>query len=269
MQIDQSNASPDMADALLVHAYSRAMAEQQGGQIVGPFAIRFSRNPSPFNNYAIPLDFADPSSDDIAALINAFERRRRLPRLEFVPAAAPLVEPALLAAGFVVELRPPLMTRRPPSDIQTLQPEGFHLVFAKDDHALRDYTIVQHEAFDEPIVPGEISVAAHVRSLARGGCFVVAYHTPTGEPAGAGSYMPPQTGVTEIVGIAVAPRFRRQGLAQTITTVLASKAFGAGCSMAFLSAAGEAQSEIYARAGFIRRMPMAYMAAPERSPQAR
>jgi predicted GNAT family acetyltransferase len=74
--------------------------------------------------------------------------------------------------------------------------------------------------------------------------------------------MPPQNGVTEITGIAVAERFRRRGLGQAIAGALAEKAFRAGCSMAFLSAAGEAQSAIYARAGFIRRAPMAYMSIP-------
>ncbi|HEY5007173.1 MAG TPA: GNAT family N-acetyltransferase, partial [Caulobacteraceae bacterium] len=66
--------------------------------------------------------------------------------------------------------------------------------------------------------------------------------------------------------IAVAERFRRRGLAQAMTGLLAEQAFRSGCTMAFLSAAGEAQSAIYARAGFIRRSPMAYMSIPNPPP---
>ena len=47
-----------------------------------------------------------------------------------------------------------------------------------------------------------------------------------------------------------------------LTASLADAAFEAGCHMAFLSAAGEAQSEIYARAVFIRRAPMLFISKP-------
>jgi len=257
------DAAADMADALLVHAYSRSLAGQSNKEMVGPFAVLFSeRNPSPHANYAIPLDFAEPSPAEVAALVAAFTARERQPRLEFAPSAAPKLEAALLAAGFTVELRPPMMTRRPMPAVSTLELDGFDIALAETDQNLLDHAAVQKEAFDDPAPLGEADLAALRRSLRRGGYVLVAHCRETGEAAGAGAFMPPQNGVTEVVGIAVAPAFRRRGLAEAMTGVLAEQAFRAGCTMAFLSAAGEAQSAIYARAGFVRRSPMAYMYVP-------
>jgi ribosomal protein S18 acetylase RimI-like enzyme len=257
------DAAADMADALLVHAYSRSLAGRLSNETVGPFAVLFSeRNPSPHANYAIPLDFAEPSPGEVAALVAAFRARARQPRLEFAPSAAPKLEAALLTGGFTIELRPPMMTRRPQPAVPTLEIEGFEIRPAETDQDLLDHATVQAAAFGGPPPSGEAEVASLRRSLRREGYVLVAHCRETGEAAGAGAFMPIQDGVTEVTGIAVAKRFRRRGLAEAMTGRLAEQAFRAGCSMAFLSAAGEAQSAIYARAGFVRRSPMAYMSMP-------
>jgi len=78
---------------------------------VGPFLVAYdAEDPTPFRNYAIPDDNADPTPSEIQALRRAFSIRDRVPRLEFLPAAMPAVEPALLAAGFVADARLPIMT---------------------------------------------------------------------------------------------------------------------------------------------------------------
>jgi hypothetical protein len=56
-------------------------------------------DPGPYLNYATPLPGAEPTATEVAALVHAFRTRELLPRVEFVPAAAPAVAPALLAAG--------------------------------------------------------------------------------------------------------------------------------------------------------------------------
>jgi ribosomal protein S18 acetylase RimI-like enzyme len=263
MNANTDEAAADLADALLVHAYSRSLAGRSNSEAVGPFAVLFSeRNPSPFANYAIPFDFADPTPGEVATLIDAFVARGRQPRLEFAPSAAPKVEAALIAAGFTVELRPPMMTRRPEPVLEPFAAKDFDLTVPETDQALLDHANVQKAAFGDPSPAGEGDVAGLRRSVRRGGHVLVAHCRQTGEAAGAGAYMPPQGGVTEITGIAVAERFRRRGLGRAITCALADAAFRAGCAMTFLSAAGEAQSAIYARAGFVRRSPMAYMSLP-------
>ena len=153
--------------------------------------------------------------------------------------------------------------------VPTLEIDGFDIALAETDRDFLGHAAVQKEAFGDPSPPGEADIAGLRRSLRRGGHILVAHCRETGEAAGAGAFMPPQNGVTEVVGIAVAERFRRRGLAEAMTGVLAEQAFRAGCSMAFLSAAGEAQSAIYARAGFLRRSPMAYMSMPDPRPRGR
>ena len=69
--------------------------------------------------------------------------------------------------------------------------------------------------------------------------------------------------MTEVVGIGVLPEFRGRGLGQAISDLLARTALTSGCDVAFLSAAGASQAAIYARAGFVMRSPMVYMALPE------
>ena len=54
----------------------------------GPFVIRFDADwATPFANYAIPDDGAQPTAADIDALVLAFRDRERLPRLEYLPPA--------------------------------------------------------------------------------------------------------------------------------------------------------------------------------------
>jgi ribosomal protein S18 acetylase RimI-like enzyme len=258
MNSNELSGAADRADAAIVQHFLRTRA--RNGVQVGPFSILLSPGDrSPYANYAIPADGAEPTRAQIAELEEAFRSRHRQPRLEYVPAAAPAAEPALIAAGFTVELRPPLMTRR--ADAQAPQPplEGFDLAFVEAPEALNEAVRVQAEAFGGE----ELDAQWMMGVTRRGGRVMLAHDRPTGEAAGAGAFIPPLGGVTEVVGIGVAPRFRRRGLAQAITARLAEAAFEAGCGLTFLSAAGEAQSEIYARAGFQRRSPMLFISKPE------
>lgn len=257
MQTENPQGAADLADAAAVQTFLRARA--QNGAQVGPFSILFSPGDrSLHGNYAIPADAARPVAAHIAALEDAFRSRKRTPRLEYVPAAAPEVEPALLAARFEVELRPPLMTRRRTAANPQPEVEGFDLALVKDPERLAQAVKVAAEAFG-----GQASDALWLMSaVARGGRVVLALHRSSGEAAGTGAFVRPRGGVTEVVGIGVRPAFRRRGLAQAMTSMLANAAFDAGCDLAFLSAAGETQAEIYARAGFVRRAPMLFISKP-------
>jgi ribosomal protein S18 acetylase RimI-like enzyme len=247
----------DRADAAAVQHFLRTRA--WNGAQVGPFSILFSAsNPSPFANYAIPVDDARPTPAEVAALEAAFLARERRPRLEYVPAAAPGVEAALLAAGFTVEMRPPLMTRRATTPAQQPEPKGFDLRFVETAENLADAARVGAEAFGG----GDADAQWLMKVVARGGRVLVAYDRETGEAAGAGAFIPPIGDVTEVVGIGVRPAFRRRGLAQAITSMLAEAAFAGGCSLTFLSAAGEAQASIYGRARFVLQSPMLFISKP-------
>jgi predicted GNAT family acetyltransferase len=253
-----SDAPAELADALIVQKFLRARVGD--GARAGPFSLLFSPgNRNPYGNYAIPNDDARPTASDIAALEEAFRIRKRRPRLEYVPTASPAVEAALLKAGFTVELRPPLMTCRAIAGARGAVPDGFDLAFVDDPDRLADAVRVEAEANEGD----EADFQWLTRTPARGGRVAVVYQRSTGEPASAGAFIAPIGGVTEIVSIATRPAFRRRGLGQAITAMLSEAAFAAGCHLTWLSAAGEAQSEIYARAGYQRRAPMLFISKPE------
>jgi ribosomal protein S18 acetylase RimI-like enzyme len=257
MQSDDLSA--EAADAGAVQAYLRARA--RGGPRVGPFSLLLSPGDRGlYGNYAIPDDGALPSLADVAALEEAFRACKRTPRLEYVPAAAPAVETALAAAGFAVELRPPLMTCRAGAAVPpTPAPDGVALAFATEPDALAEAAAVEAEAFG-----GEAAESQWLAGLpGRGGFVLVARDLAAGAVVGVGAALRPIEGVTEVVGIGVRPAFRRRGVAQAITASLAEHVLANGCTLAFLSAAGEAQSAIYARAGFVRRAPMLFISKLE------
>ena len=111
---------------LRIQSYLRAVASHQRQTMkVGPFLTTFTQdNSNPFLNYALPADGATPSVGDVVALIDTYEYRERMPRLEYIARLAPAVEPALLAAGFVVEWRLPLMTCYPGGEQPVPPPAG-------------------------------------------------------------------------------------------------------------------------------------------------
>ena len=87
-----------------------------------------AHDPLVYINYAIPAAGADPTPEDIEALEAAFTSRSRTPRLEYLPGLAPLVEPALVAAGFTVTDRLPLMECPPGAAVEQPLPDGIELV---------------------------------------------------------------------------------------------------------------------------------------------
>jgi ribosomal protein S18 acetylase RimI-like enzyme len=70
-------------------------------------------------------------------------------------------------------------------------------------------------------------------------------------PAAAGQHQPVGT-VTEVVGVATLPAFRRQGLGGAVTGLLAEDALAHGAETIFLSAGSDAIARVYARVGFKR-----------------
>jgi ribosomal protein S18 acetylase RimI-like enzyme len=203
---------------------------------------------NPYLNYAIPDDGAAPGPGDVAALVAAYRRRDRKPRLEFISSLAPEVEPALRAAGFTVEGRLPLMTYRGGADAPA--PPGIELVEALSDDELRGVAAVQWEAYGEAGDVPQRAVDGLRRTVEAGGLVVLARDADTGEPAGGGLCTSPFEGASELTSIGVRERFRRRGIAEAMTRRLAREMHARGNDGVFLMAAGEAEARIYGRAGF-------------------
>jgi ribosomal protein S18 acetylase RimI-like enzyme len=228
--------------------YLRALAERRSNsERVGPFVATFNdSDDNVFFNYAIPDDGAAPRPGEIAALCALFQARRRKPRLEYMPDAAPALEAALIAEGFSVEARLPTMVCTPAMGVREPAAPGFDVFNATLDADLADAERAQAEAF------GGVSQGPDGlrRAIAQGGIIVAARDVASGLIAGAGMATPPIDGISEIAGIGVREAFRRQGAAGAITALLTRLAFEAGVTLAWLTPEGVDAQRIYARAGF-------------------
>jgi len=234
-----------------IQSYLRfAASQQRDTEQIGPFLATFNRHSAnPYLNYAIPEDDAKPSPTDVKALITAYEKRGRKPRLEYVATLAPAVEEALTSAGFSVEGRLPLMTCAPGLEKFLPIPPDIELIVPVSDAEMLATVAVQHEAYGESAP--SLEDAKRLRdSMAAGGIAVLARVAATGEPTGAGVCTVPGNQTTEIAGIGVRVGFRRRGIAGALTTRLMREAYLAGVTVAFLMAAHEEEVRIYTRAGF-------------------
>lgn len=246
-----------------IQSYLRAAASgRRDTARVGPFLAAFDpHSDNPYRNYALPDDRADPSPDDVRALVAAFEGRGRAPRLEYLPAAAPAVEAALLAAGFAAEGRLPLLVATPGTARDLPRPPGVALAVAVTDDDLLAAATAQNAAYGEPATTRH-DVARLREGLAAGGSVVLARDAATAAPIGAGLYAPPRDGVTEIAAIGVIPAYRRRGVAGALCAQLLRAAFAAGVTTPFLMPAGAAEERIYARAGFARVSEILHISRP-------
>lgn len=248
-----------------IQSYLRvAASHRRDVEQIGPFLATFTpHSDNPYINYAIPDDGAAPTAAEVATLIEAFELRDLQPRFEYITQLAPAVEPALLAAGFVVESRTPLMTCTPGQEQPQPTPPSIELILPTSDNELLGMIAAQNEAYDAP-PPDPEAVARMRANLADGQIAVFAREIATGESVGGGVCTVPYQGLTEVAGIGVRSAFRRRGVAAALTVRLTQAAFDAGVTLAFLMAAGEDEQRIYARAGFTTIGDVLHISRPRR-----
>ena len=238
-----------------IHSYLRVAAPRgRDQQRIGPFLATFHRSSdNAYLNYSIPDDGARPAAADVSALVDAYRRRARKPRLEYIQVLAPEVEPALLAAGFEAEGRLPLMLYRgnADADLDKAPPGGIELVAATSGGELQDVAAVQWEAYGENGPVPEHVVQGLQSTLAGGGVVVLARDAETHEPAGAGLCTAPHARATELTSIGVREPFRRRGIAEAMARWLAREMRARDCDGVFLMAEGPPEERVYERAGFV------------------
>jgi ribosomal protein S18 acetylase RimI-like enzyme len=220
----------------------------QGAERVGPFLVRFDEHSdSLYRNYAIPDDAAQPSAEDVVALLVAFARHGRTPRLEYV-APAPAVDDALAAAGFTVDLRLPLMTIAPEELRDPAEQPGVEVVEARSEEDLRAAAWVQNIAYGEPADVGDVVQLGRLRATTgAGGAVMLARRE--GAPAGAGLFTPPHDGLAEIAAIGVIPEHRRRGIASAVGAALTRAVFAAGV-IPYLQTETRNEQRLYGRLGY-------------------
>lgn len=218
---------------------------------VGPFVMRYNPDWSiKYANYAIPDQGAEPTAPELDALTAAFRERDRMPRLEFLPTWAPAVEPALLAAGFTVENRAPLLACAPGELLPPKPVEGLVMAEPVTDAEFESAALVQHLGYGGTGEPegGEVK---WLRTAAAGGG-VAALATFEGAPAGAGGCSVPVDGLSELAGLAVAADFRRRGIGAALSAHLTETAFARGCRVVWLEPGDAEVERIYASIGYRR-----------------
>jgi GNAT superfamily N-acetyltransferase len=257
-------------DVRILRYLTGAASRYRDVELIGPFTATFDRDAlNPYLNYAIPDAGARPTLADVAALAGAYRRRGRVPRLEYPPAAAPAVEAALVAGGFAVEARLPVMTCTPETVVDlTAGTSGFVVAVPESDADWRGLRQAQHAAFEEGASSSsseddDAAELAHQRErLAAGGLALLARDTATGAIVGGGVATVPDEGVTEIAGIGVLEDHRRRGIAGAITSGLARAAFAAGLTTVWLTPGNDGAHRVYARAGFADTTSMVHLSAP-------
>jgi GNAT superfamily N-acetyltransferase len=253
--------------ATSIHAYLRASGAGSEHERVGPFLAAFTPgNDHPMRNYAIPDDDAEPSGDEVDAMVKVFERRGRRPRLEYAAEAAPLLEAILCARGFELERRLPVMTCRPARPRGALATPGdFVVALAETDRDHADAMVVADEAFGEPAAaPSAAAIAARRRMGAAGAAVVLARRRSDGEPAGSGLFQIPRAGVSEVAAVGTRVGFRNCGVASAVTARLLAAAAETGVELLWLTSEGPREERIYARAGFVSDgLEMVHISKPE------
>jgi predicted GNAT family acetyltransferase len=184
-----------------------------------------------------------------------------MPRLEFLPSVAPALETSLVAYGFAVEDRLPLMTCTSSSLRAPDVPGGIRLAAPHDDTTLRAMAVLQHEAFEDPEPVGDGTVAGVRSSIERGGRAIVATDDADSTVVGAAQTMVPAGGATEIGGVAVAPSYRRRGIAAALVASLVRQSFDTGLHTVFLEAAPGADGA-YRNAGFQQTSTSLHISLP-------
>jgi ribosomal protein S18 acetylase RimI-like enzyme len=229
-------------------AYLRKSATRSPNHArIGPFVAIFRPdNDNKYLNYAIPDDDAAPTDTDIAALIAAFEERKRKPRLEYIPAAAPAVEAALLANGFTAERRVPVMLCTPGQEKAGPATPGIDIFAATSDDDFAGASAAQEEAYDGP-GGGPAGLA---RTVKYGGVVAAARDSASNVIVGAGVVQPAVAGVSELSGIGTRTAYRRRGIAGAMTALLVREAFARGMTLLWLTPEDTDAQRIYARAGF-------------------
>ena len=240
---------------------------------IGPFTLFINPGPG-WPYYARPSLGASAFAAADVQRVRARQRALGLPEtFEWVAETTPALAAAAGAAGLAVT-RHPLMVlgehRRsglPPADGVEVR-----LATVQDDLALLN--AIARVAFAAPgtaagsagveeavaVVERDPAALAFHHERLRAGRTVMAVALVEGRPVGIGSHQPVGP-VTEVVGVAVLPAFRRRGIAAALTGRLVDDALERGVQTVFLSAGDETIGRVYQRVGF-RRLGSACTAEP-------
>jgi ribosomal protein S18 acetylase RimI-like enzyme len=198
--------------------------------------------------------------------VRARQRQLGIPEtFEWIAEVTPSLGPAASATGLAVTDHP-LLVLAPAALRPVPRPAGVQLHLVGPDDDLAAITAVAHVGFAHPgTATGPVGAAAVTRAAARrdpdalgferarlqAGHTVMAVALLDGQPAAVGSHQPVGP-VTEVVGVATVPVWRRRGLGAAVTDFLVEDARRRGAETVLLSAGDDAVARVYERLGFRR-----------------
>ena len=198
-------------------------------EAVANFTCYFNPNESePYANSAMPdTPMESAPYQALDALVACFEKRQRVPHVEFIESFSPLLPSLLETYGFDVEDRNPLQVATVASFVQAPVVEGLAISCVDDDATLdelRAFITVQGRAFaGDDRSEASAAEASRFRAQFDGVQFYLA--CLKGEPVAAGSLTIPLDGIAEVAGIGTLSAYRRRGIASAVTAAIAESAF--------------------------------------------
>ncbi len=220
---------------------------------VGPFSLFLPAGEDDRPLYARPrlgLD-GDVTAEDVRRVLGR-QAELGVPRaLEWVDEVTPSLLPAVRAAvpgAHELQVCPLLVL---PEDTVPAVPAGSTRVLTADDPDLPLALGAVSAAFrgHDDVLPKESGRQAEM--VARGLLVVAAAHDDAGAVVGGGSAAL-RGEAAELMGIAIVPSARRQGLGAAVTAALAAECRRRGARTTFLSAASEDAAGVYRSVGFER-----------------
>lgn len=228
-----------------------------------PFAL-FVQTGAGWPYYARPSLGATQFTTADVARVRARQRQLNIPQaFEWVHDTTPLLQAVALQSGLQVNRHPLMVLQGPPVyDLAEAAGVSVRLVTEDDDIAL--FGSVAHVGFSHPGTErGEAGIADanHLaadrlpvsldfeRERIRAGVTVMAVALLDGMPVAVGSHQP-MGSVTELVGIATLPAYRRRGIAGILTAFLVRDALARGVRTIVLTAGNDDVARVYQRIGF-------------------
>jgi ribosomal protein S18 acetylase RimI-like enzyme len=199
---------------------------------------------------AVPLEDREDWASSIRRLDAAFELRSRRSRLEFFDALYPNLGPALETAGYVLDLRAPVMVVDPGLFRPCLSEDAaeYHALGPSNDTLIDVFLTMQARAFHIQLDLSDAGWRPTLVDGLRDGSLMAGVNL-VGDAVASGGVLLLAAGSAELAGVGTDPGHRRQGLASDACSRLLSAYFAAGHDLCWLSA-GPGAEALYARMGF-------------------
>lgn len=239
--------------ATLERYYDAAPRPTARTEEIGPFTLFLRASESGWPFYARPrLGLSSAVTTRDVERVRGRQRELGAPEaFEWVHETTPSLLTAAREAGLRVAENPLLVLPAAAAPANGLAAPGRLSVLVPDSPDLPLAVGAVHAGFEgsdhvEPREPGQRTAL-----MERGLLAVVVAYDGQGAVVGGGSHGP-RGHTTELTGIAVLPRARRQGFGAAITATLVEDARRRGVRTIFLSAQDDAVARVYERVGFER-----------------